>query len=150
MLLVSPCLTPIITQVARLFLVSDVLHNSGAGVRHASSYRRRLEAVLPDVFESLAETYRTVEGRMAQGALRRHVLRVLRVWRDRFVFSDDFLNGLQVCTRLTALHHSPPHCMDSFTTLLQCVDSLSTLGFILQCMDSLSTLGFIIHLTAVQ
>jgi len=33
---------------------------------------------------------------MAQEALRRHVLRLLRVWRSWFIFADDFLNGLQV------------------------------------------------------
>lgn len=33
---------------------------------------------------------------MAQESLRRHVLRVLRIWRSWFIFSDDFLNGLQV------------------------------------------------------
>lgn len=32
---------------------------------------------------------------MTQEALRRHVLRVLRVWRERFLFNDDFVNGLQ-------------------------------------------------------
>jgi len=42
------------------------------------------------------ETYRSAESRMQQEALRRHVLRVLRIWRDWFIFSDDFLNGLQV------------------------------------------------------
>lgn len=31
-----------------------------------------------------------------QEGLRRHVLRVLRVWRDWFIFGDDILNGLQV------------------------------------------------------
>ena len=42
------------------------------------------------------ETYRTVNSRMAQESLRRYVLRVLRVWRSWFIFSDDFINGLQV------------------------------------------------------
>ena len=37
-----------------------------------------------------------MDSRMAQEALRRHVLRLLRVWRSWFIFSDDFLNGLQV------------------------------------------------------
>lgn len=32
---------------------------------------------------------------MGQEMLRRHVLRVLRVWRNWFIFSDDLLNGLQ-------------------------------------------------------
>jgi hypothetical protein len=33
---------------------------------------------------------------LLQEGLRRHVLRVLRVWRDWFIFGDDILNGLQV------------------------------------------------------
>lgn len=45
--------TPVPTKVARLMLVSDVLHNSTAPVRNASRYRSLLEAHLPDVFESL-------------------------------------------------------------------------------------------------
>ena len=35
------------------------------------------------------------ESRMAQELLRRHVLKVLRVWRGWYIFVDDFLNGLQ-------------------------------------------------------
>jgi hypothetical protein len=56
----------------------------------------RLEEALPDVFESLQEAYRGAEGRMAQELLRRYVLKLLRIWRGWFVFSDDFINGLQV------------------------------------------------------
>lgn len=40
-------------QVARLFLVSDILHNSTAPVRNASRYRTKLQLALPQVFESL-------------------------------------------------------------------------------------------------
>ncbi len=45
--------TPVPVKVARLMLVSDVLHNSTAPVRNASRYRSLLEAHLPDIFESL-------------------------------------------------------------------------------------------------
>lgn len=45
--------TPIPTKVARLFLTSDILHNSTAPVRNASRYRSCLETALPDIFESL-------------------------------------------------------------------------------------------------
>jgi U2-associated protein SR140 len=44
--------TPPAVKLARLFVVSDILHNSTAPVRNASRYRAKLEAVLPDVFES--------------------------------------------------------------------------------------------------
>ena len=37
-----------------------------------------------------------MNSRMAQESLRRYVLRVLRVWRSWFIFSDDYINGLQV------------------------------------------------------
>jgi U2-associated protein SR140 len=52
--------------VSRLFLASDILHNSTAPVRNASRYRARLEDALPAIFESLQQTYRNAPGRMAQ------------------------------------------------------------------------------------
>eukprot|EP00198_Chlamydomonas_reinhardtii_P008180 XP_001697517.1 predicted protein [Chlamydomonas reinhardtii] len=87
--------TAVPLKIARLFLLSDLLHNATAPVRNASRYRVKLQAALPDVFESLNETYRGADGRMLQEALRRHVLRVLRCWRDKYIFTDDYLNGLQ-------------------------------------------------------
>jgi hypothetical protein len=45
--------TPVPTKVARLMLVSDILHNSTAPVRNASRYRSLLESAMPDIFESL-------------------------------------------------------------------------------------------------
>ena len=60
----------------------------------------------------LQETYRLVDGRMAQEALRRHVLRLLRVWRSWFIFSDDFLNGLQA--RLLPSPVAPALCFGAW------------------------------------
>ena len=51
----------------------------------------------------MQETYRGCESRMTQEGLRRHVLRVLRMWRSWSIFSDDFLNGLQVTLLLLLL-----------------------------------------------
>eukprot|EP00878_Enallax_costatus_P028828 GHUV01031177.1.p1 GENE.GHUV01031177.1~~GHUV01031177.1.p1 ORF type:complete len:188 (-),score=55.53 GHUV01031177.1:1472-2035(-) len=106
--------TPPATKLARLFLVNDILHNSTAPVRNASRYRARLEAVLPEMFVSFNSTYKRAESRMIQEALRRNVLKLLRVWRERFIFNDDYINGLQVgklasmssiCTAYVALGH---------------------------------------------
>ncbi len=52
--------TPIPTKVARLFLTSDVLHNSTAPVRNASRYRSHMETSLPDIFESLQACFELV------------------------------------------------------------------------------------------
>lgn len=44
----------------------------------------------------LAFPCRSLDSRMTQEVLRKHVLRVLRVWREHYLFNDDYLNGLQV------------------------------------------------------
>ena len=50
----------------------------------------------------MQDTYRSLDSRMNQEVLRRNVLRVLRIWRSWFIFSDDFLNGLQASSLLSA------------------------------------------------
>lgn len=87
--------TPIPTKVARLMLVSDVLHNSSAPVKNASAYRTKFEATLPDIMESFNDLYRGVTGRITAEALKERVLKVLQVWADWFLFSDAYVNGLR-------------------------------------------------------
>ncbi|XP_073122439.1 protein RRC1 isoform X1 [Henckelia pumila] len=87
--------TPIPTKVARLMLVSDILHNSSAPVKNASAYRTKFEATLPDIMESFNDLHRSVTGRITAEALKERVLRVLQVWADWFLFSDTFVNGLR-------------------------------------------------------
>eukprot|EP00210_Caulerpa_lentillifera_P005762 g5509.t1 len=83
-------------KIAHLFLVSDILHNSSASVRNASQYRSRLEEKLPDVFESLQQVYSSLNDKKdIQETVKKYVLRVLRIWRNWFLFSNDYLNGLQ-------------------------------------------------------
>ncbi|KAI4376850.1 hypothetical protein MLD38_014563 [Melastoma candidum] len=87
--------TPIPTKVARLMLVSDILHNSSAPVKNASAYRTKFEATLPDVMESFNDLYRSITGRITAEALKERVLKVLQVWSDWFLFSDAYVNGLR-------------------------------------------------------
>ncbi|XP_039025870.1 protein RRC1-like [Hibiscus syriacus] len=87
--------TPIPTKVARLMLVSDILHNSSATVKNASAYRTKFEATLPDIMESFNDLYRSVTGRITAEALKERVLKVLQVWSDWFLFSDAYVNGLR-------------------------------------------------------
>lgn len=87
--------TPIPTKVARLMLVSDILHNSSAPVKNASAYRTKFEATLPDIMESFNDLYRSITGRITAEALKERVLKVLQVWADWFLFSDSYVNGLR-------------------------------------------------------
>ncbi|ERN19817.1 hypothetical protein AMTR_s00064p00173090 [Amborella trichopoda] len=87
--------TLIPTKVARLMLVSDILHNSSAPVKNASAYRTKFEATLPDIMESFNDLYRSITGRITAEALKERVLKVLQVWSDWFLFSDAYVNGLR-------------------------------------------------------
>ncbi|KAG9455096.1 hypothetical protein H6P81_008000 [Aristolochia fimbriata] len=87
--------TPIPTKVARLMLVSDILHNSSAPVKNASAYRTKFETTLPDIMESFNDLYRSITGRITAEALKERVLKVLQVWADWFLFSDAYVNGLR-------------------------------------------------------
>uniref|UniRef100_A0A452YNZ6 CID domain-containing protein n=1 Tax=Aegilops tauschii subsp. strangulata TaxID=200361 RepID=A0A452YNZ6_AEGTS len=87
--------TSIPTKVARLMLVSDILHNSSSPVKNASAFRTKFEAAIPDVMESFNDLYRSITGRITAEALKERVLKVLQVWADWFLFSDAYLNGLK-------------------------------------------------------
>ncbi|KAJ0965763.1 hypothetical protein J5N97_026901 [Dioscorea zingiberensis] len=65
--------TPIPTKVARLMLVSDILHNSSAPVKNASAYRTKFEATIPDIMESFNDLYRLA----SQGESRQKPSRLL-------------------------------------------------------------------------
>lgn len=89
--------TPVPLKIARLYLLSDILYNSGASgaMKNARKFRSRFADDLPDVFESLAEAARGMESRMAQEVIRKYVLKVLKVWREWYVFSEDIINGFE-------------------------------------------------------
>ncbi|KAL6041297.1 U2 snRNP-associated SURP domain-containing protein [Balamuthia mandrillaris] len=87
--------TPVATKVARLFLVSDILHNSTAPVPNASAYRTFFERKLPTIFESMHDTLRSITGRMTSENLKEQVLRVLRVWEAWSLYPSYYLTELQ-------------------------------------------------------
>ncbi|XP_041016925.1 protein RRC1-like isoform X1 [Juglans microcarpa x Juglans regia] len=112
--------TPIPTKVARLMLVSDVLHNSSAPVKNASAYRTKFEATLPDIMESFNDLFRSVTGRITAEALKERVLKVLQVWSDWFLFSDAYVNGLRATfVRLGSSGVIPFHSISGDTLELE-------------------------------
>mmetsp|Transcript_12804 Transcript_12804/g.22480 ORF Transcript_12804/g.22480 Transcript_12804/m.22480 type:complete len:578 (+) Transcript_12804:478-2211(+) len=81
------------TRIARLFLLSDILFNSQQpGVRNAFQYRDAIEAMSPDVFESLG---RHGGGRMTKNKLRKVVSSVLSAWTNWSVYNFTFIDELE-------------------------------------------------------
>jgi U2-associated protein SR140 len=63
--------------VARLFLVSDLLHNSAAPVKHASTYRTLLQAKLPKIVDHFNAVLRNPDlGRMTSRNFEDRVMQV--------------------------------------------------------------------------
>eukprot|EP00960_Hanusia_phi_P050006 759932-Hanusia_phi.AAC.1 len=88
--------TPIPTKIARLFLVSDILHNSSAAVKKASMFRTCFEKTMPQIFEALGEKLRSPDvGRMTAEAMKDKVLRVLRVWEVWCIYPNDMIQQLE-------------------------------------------------------
>lgn len=57
--------TPPPVKIARLYLISDILHNSGAPIKNASHYRILIQDCLPEIFEEFGSLLRNSSyGRM--------------------------------------------------------------------------------------
>ena len=88
--------TPPATKLARLYLLSDLLHNCTTGVPGAAAYRSHLlSAALPEVFASLRDSFLALDSRISGLAMKQRVQAVLRIWPDWFLFTELFLSGLE-------------------------------------------------------
>ena len=88
--------TPPSTKLARLYLLSDLLHNCTTSVPGAAAYRSHLlSAALPEVFESLHDACLALDSRISGQAMKQRVQAVLRTWPELFLFTELFLSGLE-------------------------------------------------------
>ncbi|TGZ70483.1 hypothetical protein CRM22_003175 [Opisthorchis felineus] len=81
--------------VARLFLISDILHNSSAKVPNASYFRKCFERRLPDVFLNLHALYESVDGKLKAEQLKQKVMLCFHAWDDWAIYPNDYLIRLQ-------------------------------------------------------
>ncbi|XP_013393846.1 U2 snRNP-associated SURP motif-containing protein isoform X1 [Lingula anatina] len=87
--------TPIPKKIARLFLVSDILHNCSAKVPNASFYRKYFESKLPEIFRDVHDSYDNIDGRLKAEQFKQKVMACFRAWEDWAVYPNDFLIKLQ-------------------------------------------------------
>ncbi|BFZ65154.1 hypothetical protein YB2330_006317 [Saitoella coloradoensis] len=91
----SPTASPQVL-LGRLFLVSDVLHNSSAPIKDAWRYRAAFEESLGRVFGWLGDVYRGFEaGRIKAKTWEGRVLNVIEIWEGWMMFSAGVLGGLR-------------------------------------------------------
>ncbi|CAM9626309.1 unnamed protein product, partial [Hapterophycus canaliculatus] len=87
--------TPIHVKIARLYLLSDVLHNSSAPVKKASSYRTHLQKGLPEIFDGLNVAFRGVEGRMTAKQVEDRIMGLLAAWDSWSIYPPLYITGLE-------------------------------------------------------
>ncbi|CAH0695491.1 unnamed protein product [Spodoptera exigua] len=78
-------------RVARLYLLSDVLHNAGAKLTNASAYRSAFQQRLPEIMRNCHLAWTRMTSRLQQEGFRARVTRILQAWADWAVYPTDFL-----------------------------------------------------------
>ncbi|XP_071542490.1 U2 snRNP-associated SURP motif-containing protein isoform X2 [Panulirus ornatus] len=100
---ICQCLTEALTnndtampkKIARVYLVSDILHNCSVKVSNASFYRKGFQAKLAEIFEGLHVAYNLVESRLRAEQVKQRVMQCCRAWEDWAIYPHEFLIHLQ-------------------------------------------------------
>lgn len=85
--------TIVTKKVARLYLISDILHNCGVKVNKASFYRRAFEIRLVEIIKQMKYIHDKLEGRLQAEGYKVRVLRTLKAWEDA-IYPKDFMGKL--------------------------------------------------------
>ncbi|CAJ1064076.1 U2 snRNP-associated SURP motif-containing protein isoform X2 [Xyrichtys novacula] len=92
---------PLSNKIARLYLVSDILHNSFAKVAGASYYRRHFEKKLTQIIRDLNAAHRNIQSRLQAEQFQQKVLNCVRAWQEWDIYPDYHLLHLQnICLGL--------------------------------------------------
>ena len=75
--------TPLAKKVARLYLISDILHNcSVKGPPNVSFYRLGFQAKFPEIFADLRDYFKSIDSRMKAESFKQRVMSCFKAWED--------------------------------------------------------------------
>eukprot|EP00299_Pterocystis_sp_00344_P005088 c16414_g1_i1.p1 GENE.c16414_g1_i1~~c16414_g1_i1.p1 ORF type:complete len:265 (-),score=78.85 c16414_g1_i1:28-822(-) len=87
--------TPVPLKISRLYLISDILYNSSAPVRNASSYRSGFQSCLVSIFENIHKCFSSIESHIVRKAIQERVLMVLTTWERWSLYPPNFIENLR-------------------------------------------------------
>lgn len=110
--------------VARMYLISDLLHNSGTTtIKNATHFRSSflslylltihrltrssIQTVLPDIFYSFQEYLPSLSGRFTTKQFTDRINALLFIWTDWAIFPTAFINGLEAMLNQTESELQP-------------------------------------------
>ncbi|KAK7057008.1 U2 snRNP-associated SURP domain-containing protein [Halocaridina rubra] len=82
-------------KIARLYLVSDILHNCSVKVSNASFYRKGFQAKLAEIFEGLHNAFNLIESRLRAEQVKQRIMQCCRAWEEWAIYPHEFLIHLQ-------------------------------------------------------
>ncbi|KAM3136687.1 U2 snRNP-associated SURP domain-containing protein [Paramecium bursaria] len=87
-------------KLCRLYLISDILHNSSNQQQGFWIYKIYFQYFLPQIFDNLQELYNYKE----------KVFKLIQIWREWSIYDSKFLKGLEV----TFMHHEGGQAIDGW------------------------------------
>lgn len=87
--------TPLQKKIARLYLVSDLLHNSCAKVAGASYYRKYFESKLIQICGDLCASHKNIQARLQAEQFKQKVISCFRAWEEWAIYPEQYLIYLQ-------------------------------------------------------
>lgn len=82
-------------KIARIYLISDILHNCSVKVANASFFRKAMEKNLVDIFKSLNSYHMQLDSRLKAEGFKSRVMNVFKAWEEWAVYPKEFLLKLQ-------------------------------------------------------
>lgn len=82
-------------KIARIYLISDILHNCSVKVSNASFFRKAMEKNLLEIFRSLNSYHMQLDSRLKAEGFKSRVMNVFKAWEEWAVYPKDFLMKLQ-------------------------------------------------------
>ncbi|KAF9434026.1 U2 snRNP-associated SURP domain-containing protein [Entomortierella beljakovae] len=82
------------SRLARLYLISDILHNCSVPLPNVWKFRSCFEQKLPVIFEAFNGIYRNIEARLKAEQFRRQISSVLVIWENWIVFPQSYIDNL--------------------------------------------------------
>ncbi|KAF8983823.1 U2 snRNP-associated SURP domain-containing protein [Entomortierella lignicola] len=86
--------TPQPVRLARLYLISDILHNCSVPLPNVWKFRSSFEQKLPVIFEAFNGIYRSIDARLKAEQFRRQISSVLVIWENWIVFPQTYIDNL--------------------------------------------------------
>ncbi|XP_053963349.1 U2 snRNP-associated SURP motif-containing protein [Anastrepha ludens] len=99
-------------KIARLYLISDLLHNCTVKVSNASFFRKAIEKHLVEVFENMHNFFTLMESRLKAEGLKSRVIKVIRAWEEWTIYPKEFLAKLKGVFLGKQIVPSPPPVED--------------------------------------